>query len=86
VLEPDPETTITKAPKKRTRKAKAKFAFGSSVGGSTFECSLDGKPFVTCSSPDKFKVKRGRHSFAVRAVGPLGNADTTPATAAWKRR
>src|SRR5215212_2413042 len=45
-LEPDPETSITKHPKRKTRKTKAKFAFTSSVPGSAFECSLDGRPFV----------------------------------------
>jgi hypothetical protein len=83
-LEPDPETAITAHPKRKTRKAKAKFAFTSSVPGSTFECSLDGRAFGPCTSPDAFKVKRGKHVFAVRARGPHGNADSTPATSAWK--
>jgi hypothetical protein len=85
-LEPNPETSITAHPKKRTRRARSRFAFTSTVPGSTFECSLDGKPFVTCASPDAFKVKRGKHSFSVRARGPLGNADSTPATAGWRVR
>lgn len=84
VLEPDPDTTITGHPKGKTRKPKAKFAFTSSVPGSGFECSLDGKPFAACTSPDAFKVKRGRHTFAVRARGPLWNADSSPAVFAWR--
>ena len=83
-LEPNPETSITTHPKRKTRKTKAKFAFTSSVPGSTFECSRDGKPFGPCTSPTGFKVKRGKHTFAARARGPLGNADSTPATAAWR--
>jgi hypothetical protein len=85
-LEPNPETSITAHPKKRTRRARSRFVFTSSVPGSTFECSLDGKPFVTCASPDAFKVKRGRHTFSVRARGPLGNADSTPAMTVWRVR
>jgi hypothetical protein len=83
-LEPDPQTSITSHPKGKTRKRKARFAFTSSVAGSTFECSLDGRPFVACTSPDAFKVKLRKHTFAVRARGPAGNADSTPATAVWR--
>jgi hypothetical protein len=84
-LEPNPETSITGHPKQKTRKTKAKFAFASTVPGSSFECSLDGRTFAACTSPDAFKVKRGRrHTFAVRARGPAGNTDPTPATAAWR--
>jgi hypothetical protein len=85
-LEPDPDTTITGHPKAKTRKRKARFTFSSSVPGSSFECSLDGAAFTACGSPDAFKVSRGRHTFAVRARGPLGNVDPTPASDAWKFR
>jgi hypothetical protein len=83
-LEPDPETSITEHPRRKAKKTKARFAFTSSVPGSTFECSLDGRAFSPCGSPDAFKVKRGRHTFAVQARGPLGNADSTPASYEWK--
>jgi hypothetical protein len=86
VLEPTPDTSITKRPKAKTRRRKAKFAFTSSEPGSSFECSLDGGPFAPCTSPDAFKVNRSKHRFAVRALGPAGNADSTPATAAWRVR
>jgi hypothetical protein len=81
-----PETSITRRPKGKTRKRKARFEFASSEPASSFECSLDGKPFTPCVSPDIFRVKRGKHGFAVRAVGPGGNADQTPATVRWKVR
>ncbi len=58
-----PETTITKKPKKRTKKRKAKFAFSSNEAGSTFECQLDEKAYKPCSSPYKHGVKRGKHTF-----------------------
>ena len=83
-----PETTITKAPKKkiksRKRKVNVKLALGSSEPGSTFECSVDGKPFAPCSGSLKLKSKRGKHTFAARATDGAGNTDATPATAKWK--
>jgi hypothetical protein len=79
-----PETTITKHPKDKTKKRKATFEFSSTEPGSTFACSLDGAVFATCTSPATFKVKRSRHSFAVRATDAAGNFDTSPATDDWK--
>jgi len=83
-----PETTITKGPKKkvktRRKKAKAKFKFNSNLPNSTFECSVDEEPFEDCASPDTEKVKKGKHNFQVRAVGPLGGVDSTPAEQDWK--
>src|SRR6266511_189290 len=79
-----PDTTITKKPKDKTKKKTATFEFTSSEPGSTFECSLDGKPFAPCTSPDSFKVKKGKHSFEVRAKDPVGNLDGSPASDDWK--
>jgi hypothetical protein len=79
-----PETTITKHPKNKTTKRKAKFKFGSDETGSTFECSLDGAPFESCAPPFKDKVKRRKHTFAVRAIDTAGSTDPTPATDEWK--
>jgi hypothetical protein len=81
-----PETSIDQAPKRRSKKRKARFAFSSSEVGSTFECSLDGAAFKPCSSPLKRKVKRRKHRFAVRAIDAAGNVDRTPAKARWKVR
>jgi hypothetical protein len=78
-----PDTSITKGPKKKTKKKKAKFEFSSTTPGATFECSVDGKPFEACSSPFKVKVKKGKHTFEVRAV--LGGvSDPSPAKQNWK--
>ncbi|HET6998368.1 MAG TPA: right-handed parallel beta-helix repeat-containing protein [Solirubrobacterales bacterium] len=75
-----PETTITKGPKAQSTKTTAKFKFKSSVGGSTFECRLDKKQFKSCKSPKTYKkLKPGKHVFKVRAVGPTGLVDSTPA-------
>jgi Ca2+-binding RTX toxin-like protein len=79
-----PETTIVKGPKHKTRKRKATIEFSSSEAGSTFECSLDGKPFAPCTSPFAKKVKRRRHSFQVRAIDQAGNADPSPALHKWR--
>lgn len=78
-----PETTLVKTPKKkvpsRKRKHSVVFAFSSATAGATFECSIDGKAFRACKSGHKFKLKVGRHTFAVRALS-LGLTDATPAT------
>jgi 6-phosphogluconolactonase (cycloisomerase 2 family) len=84
----EPETTITKAPRKKIKtakaKVKAKFKFGSSETGSTFQCKLDKKPLKACSSPAKYKAKPGKHRFSVTATDAAGNTDSTPAKAKFK--
>jgi hypothetical protein len=81
-----PDTTITKGPKDRTKKRKATFEFSGTdaraVAG--FECSLDGASFTSCVSPLTLKVKKGKHTFSVRAVDAAGNPDGSPATDDWK--
>ncbi|HYU59435.1 MAG TPA: hypothetical protein VEK39_01635 [Solirubrobacterales bacterium] len=79
-----PDTTITKHPKDKTKKKQAVFEFSSSEAGSTFECALDGAAFAPCTSPDTLKVKKGKHSFNVRAKDAAGNVDGSPATDSWK--
>ena len=79
-----PETTIDKAPKRKTKKRKARLEFSSNEPGSTFECKLDKKPFTSCRSPFRKKVKRRRHRFQVRSTDQAGNADPTPALHEWK--
>ena len=78
-----PETSITKGPKAKTRKRKARFRFSSPAPNAGFECRLDGGSFETCSSPRKLRVKRGRHRFEVRATA-AGQTDPTPASYRWK--
>jgi hypothetical protein len=80
---PVPDTTITKRPKDKTKKKTATFEFTSTLPGATFECSLDGAAFAACSSPDTLKVKKGKHSFAVRATAK-GQTDASPASDDWK--
>jgi DNA-binding beta-propeller fold protein YncE len=80
-----PETQITGGPNNKTKKKRATFEFSSSEPGSTFQCAVDGQTLkVACTSPYTVKVKKGKHTFQVRAVDPAGNADATPAGDAWK--
>jgi hypothetical protein len=79
-----PDTKIDKGPKKKTKKKKAVFEFSSTTPGATFECELDGgKAFTPCTSPFQVKVRKGKHSFQVRAV-LNGVPDGSPAEQSWK--
>jgi hypothetical protein len=74
---PGPAATITARPKDKTKKKLATFEFSASEPGATFECCVDGGPFSACSSPDTFRVKKGKHHFEVRAKdagGDVGSA------------
>jgi hypothetical protein len=81
-----PETTIDSGPKRKTKRRRARLEFSSSEPGSSFECSLDRKPFAACASPLKLKAKRRKHRFEVRAIDTAGNVDQTPASRKWKVR
>jgi hypothetical protein len=82
-----PETTITKQPKDKTGKPKAKYRFVSDEAGATFECKLKGKglnpavkQFGSCTSPKRYKkLDPGKYRFAVRATDGAGNTDATAA-------
>jgi Big-like domain-containing protein len=79
-----PDTSIDSGPVDPTTDTTATFAFSSSQTGSTFECSLDGSPFASCSSPDvQTALDPGSHTFEVRATDPAGNTDESPALHAW---
>jgi DNA-binding beta-propeller fold protein YncE len=82
-----PETTITRGPKRKTRKKRATFEFVSDEDGVSFECALDGAAFSSCRSPMTVTArKRGRHSFEVSAADAAGHADQSPAAQTWKRK
>jgi hypothetical protein len=81
---PAPDTTVTKAPKKKSTKRKAKITFASTIPGSTFTCAVDGKAAVPCASPYKKKYKVGKHSVVITATSPAGIVDPTPVTATFK--
>jgi streptogramin lyase len=79
---PAPTTELTKKPKrvKRTaaRKAKVTFRF-TGTAGATFQCRVDKRAWRTCTPPKSYRLKPGKHRFAVRAV-LNGTRDTSPAT------
>lgn len=87
-----PETSIEKAPKKKTEQTKAKLKFSSDEAGSAFECRLKGKgvkkklrKFKPCSATAKYaKLVPGKKKFQVRAIDAAGNVDPTPAKHKWK--
>jgi hypothetical protein len=60
------------------------FAFSANQAGASFECSLDGGTFATCSSPTTTpELSDGAHSIAVRAATG-GDVDRTPARRAFR--
>jgi len=80
-----PQTTITKHPRKRSTKRKAKLRFSSDEPNSTFECRFDRRAFKPCASPRKYKhLEFERHRFAVRAADAAGNVDPSPAKARFR--
>jgi Tol biopolymer transport system component len=81
-----PNATITKGPKAKTKKKQATFEFTGTDGRAvaSFECSLNGAPFTSCTSPHAVKGKKGKNHFEVRAKDSAGNIDPTPATFDWK--
>jgi len=87
-----PDTTITSSPNNPSSSASFSFSFISTETGSTFECSLSGGVFATCSSPYSDSLIHAQcttcrtekeMSFAVRAKGAGGNTDPTPASYTW---
>ena len=70
-----PTATITKGPKDKTKKKQATFEFTGTDARvvASFECSLDDGPFTACTSPRTVKVKKGKHTFRVRAIDQAGN-------------
>ena len=79
-----PETTITAMPSDPSNSAVGSIEFESSETGSSFECSLDGALFGTCTNPYEYSgLSDGEHTFLVRATDGAGNTDETPASHTW---
>ncbi|MCV0404469.1 MAG: DNRLRE domain-containing protein [Chloroflexi bacterium] len=79
-----PDTTITSNPSNPSNSANASFSFTATEAGSTFECSLDGAAFTTCTSPQAYSgLADGSHTFQVRAKDAANNTDPTPAQFTW---
>ena len=78
------ETLITAGPSGFASSSSTSFSFVASEPGSTFECSLDGSGFSPCTSPASFsELMEGQRRFRVRAIGPEGQVDPSPAERTW---
>ena len=79
-----PNTALSSGPSGTTTATSAAFGFTSPEAGAHFQCRLDAGAWGACTSPKSYSALRpGSHSFAVRALDALGNADATPATRGW---
>ncbi|WP_134741109.1 PKD domain-containing protein [Nocardioides sp. 503] len=79
-----PGTRILGGPVGAVRRDRATLRFASSEAGSTFRCSLDGRPWVGCAAVVSFRgLPEGRHVVRVRATDAAGNTDPTPAVRRW---
>jgi hypothetical protein len=81
-----PDTTISGGPAagSSTTDTSASFTLGSTEGGSTYECSLDGAPLAPCSAtPSYFGLSVGPHTLEVVAIDAYGNQDPSPASRSW---
>lgn len=74
---------IASGPSGATSATSATFAFTVGARGDTLECSLDGAPYATCTSPKTYAgLADGSHTFGVRDRNArLGAGD--PATRTW---
>ena len=81
-----PDTTITVRPVALSNDTSADFEFTSPETGATFECSLDGAAWTSCTSPftTTGTLSDGVHVLLVRARDAAGNFDATPASASWE--
>ena len=87
IEDPAPDTTITSGPEDGStgNTPDASFEFESpDANAVSFECSLDGDDFSTCSSPQAYTdLAGGSHTFEVRAVAAADQVDPTPASITW---
>jgi hypothetical protein len=79
-----PDTSITTAiPGGIAKSLTVPVGFAASESGAAFTCSLDGAAYAACTSPAQVTVPPGQHLFRVVAQDAAGNADATPAEAAF---
>jgi hypothetical protein len=74
-----PQSRIHHLPAETTKR-RLKIRFSSTVVGSSFRCKLDKAKWRGCRSPYKTpQLSLGKHVFKLKAIGPTGLADKTPA-------
>src|SRR6185312_12406742 len=56
------------------------FTFASGVAGTTFECSLDGGVYKTCSSPYSPTMAAGAHTLRVQEKFTITSSSPPPAS------
>ena len=79
-----PDTKITTKPPASTHDRTPTIKFSSSVAGSSFQCSVDAKPFKACRSPFTApSLKPGRHRIRVKATAS-GLIEQAPASCSFK--
>jgi hypothetical protein len=82
-----PGTLLTDHPPSVTGSQSATFSFTATEEPATFECSLDGRAFTSCSSPITYiSLESGDHVFLVRARDRARNVDQTPVSWRWRVR
>lgn len=82
-----PDTRLVEHPPSVTRSTAATFAFSSTEGGATFQCSLDGRAFSACPSRITYiGLTPGLHVLTVRARDRARNVDPTPVSWRWRVR
>jgi subtilisin-like proprotein convertase family protein len=86
----NPQTTITDGPPagQFVESTDAAFTFTATEapGSPPFECRIDGQPFAPCAAPGSqgyTGLSQGQHTFEVRAISALNEADPSPATRTW---
>ena len=84
VVSTPPDTLLTSGPSGSTTATTATFAFDATIGGSTFECRVDGGAWANCTSPTTYPaLALGSHLFEVRAKDLSGDVDGSPASRSW---
>lgn len=79
-----PNTTLTLTPPATNVYTSARLEFSADEPGATFECSMNGGVYASCSSPLVLSgLSNSAQTVDVRAVDDLGNTDATPAHASW---
>lgn len=66
-----------------TRTTASSFAF-TGEAGATFQCRVDGSPFVACVSGVSYTVSQGTHVFDVKQRDAAGNLGTAVASRTWQ--
>ena len=78
-----PATKLVLARTTLSAPGRATFRFAANERAA-FRCSLDGSDWRKCASPMRYrKLRRGVHTFLVRAVDRVGNPDKTPVRHRW---